>query len=317
MENKLRITTENRTRLETVIPLSTPYLVFIDPCNICNQQCKYCPTGNRDLIRKIGRKQTVMEFDLFRKIIDQFAGFSEKVKTLRLYKDGEPLLNPRFTDMVRYAKDSGYFKQIDTTTNGRLLTEKLSRMIILSGLDKVFISVPTDYDKNYVDNVKYLYANSRDNLVIFTKIAGDFISKNEQQRFMDTFSGICDSAAIEHTAPCWPGFEVEGINKEVGIYGQPVQPDIKVCPYVFYTLSINADGTVDHCFVDWKHDVLLGDLRHDNVVDVWNGQRLYNIRREMLLGNRDKLPNCGVCEHHMYGQPDNIDEYAEELLRRL
>lgn len=36
----MRITTENRTRLETVIPLATPYVIFIDPSNVCNLKLK-------------------------------------------------------------------------------------------------------------------------------------------------------------------------------------------------------------------------------------------------------------------------------------
>ena len=45
-EIKPRITLEGRTRLETVIPLSTPYLVFLDPSDICNQHCAFCPSGD-------------------------------------------------------------------------------------------------------------------------------------------------------------------------------------------------------------------------------------------------------------------------------
>jgi radical SAM protein with 4Fe4S-binding SPASM domain len=257
-----------------------------------------------------------MDWGLYRKIIDQFKEFPEKVKTLRLYKDGEPLLNPRFPDMVRYAKDSGYFERIDTTTNGRLLTFKTSRLLALSGLDKIFISVPRDYDQEYINQITYLRVES--DIEIFVKIAGDFLTPKEIDRFKWTFSCLSDSCTIEHTAPCWPGFEVEGINKEIGIYGQPITPDILVCPYVFYTLTINSNGTVDHCFVDWKNDFLLGDLRKgDTVKEIWNGDKLKSIQWIMLMGKRKYLNNCGVCEHHMYGQPDNIDQYAEQLLKKM
>ncbi len=39
-----------------------------------------------------------------------------------MYKDGEPLLNKRFADMVAYAKESGRVEYIDTTTNGTFLS---------------------------------------------------------------------------------------------------------------------------------------------------------------------------------------------------
>ncbi|GAI93190.1 unnamed protein product, partial [marine sediment metagenome] len=56
-----------------------------------------------------------MDFELYKKIIDDLKEFDAPLKVLRLYKDGEPLLNNRFADMVRYAKGSGVVKYIDTT----------------------------------------------------------------------------------------------------------------------------------------------------------------------------------------------------------
>lgn len=317
MTEKLRITTTDRTNLRDVIPLSTPYLVFIDPSNVCNQQCTYCPTGDHELIKKIGRKNHIMDLEMFKKIIDQFNDFPDQVKTLRLYKDGEPLLNPDFCKMVRYAKESGLFKSIDTTTNGTILDESLIRDLISSGIDKIFLSVPINYTDEYVRNITWLYLPCNNKIEIFAKIAGDFITKEQQDIFMKIFTPITDSCAIEHTAPCWPGYDCDDINTEVGIYGQPVQEDILVCPYVFYSLSINSNGTVSHCFVDWKNDFLLGDLTKTTVKKVWDGGLLRWIRISMLLGNRYMIRNCGTCQHHMYGQPDNIDDFRDELFVKL
>jgi len=321
MNDNLRITTTGRTRLETVIPLATPYLVFLDPSNVCNQQCSYCPTGNRDLIKKMGRKPEKMSFGFALKTLTQLCAFPDRIKTLRLYKDGEPLLNPDFPVIVAYAKSKNKFDNIDTTTNGVLLTHELSRHIVNAGLTKIFISVhPKNIaNKEYMDRINYFYQYSRDhgNCKVFIKTAGDYCSYDERQMFMDIYSEFCDSIAIEHTAPCWPGFEVEGINKEVGIYGQPVQEDIKVCPYLFYSISINSNGTVSPCFVDWKQKMILGDLHTDKLIDIWNGEKLREIRFTHLAGLRHTLSHCGTCEHHMYGQPDNIDQYADELIKKI
>ena len=59
-EFKPRINLEGRTPLETVIPLQTPYVVFVDPASACNFNCKFCPTGHRDLIQK-RLKQVMVE----------------------------------------------------------------------------------------------------------------------------------------------------------------------------------------------------------------------------------------------------------------
>ena len=71
-----------------------------------------------------------MDFELYRKIIDSLGQFKDPIKVIRLYKEGEPLLNPRFAEMVRYAKESGYCLKVDTTINASLLTPKRSLEII-------------------------------------------------------------------------------------------------------------------------------------------------------------------------------------------
>ena len=79
-EFKPRIDLVNRTKLETVVPLSTPYIVFIDPSDQCNFQCKFCPTGDRELMKKTpGRNHGALDFDLYRKIIDDIATFENKL----------------------------------------------------------------------------------------------------------------------------------------------------------------------------------------------------------------------------------------------
>ena len=36
---------KERTRLETVIPLSTPFILYVDPSSACNLKCNFCPCG--------------------------------------------------------------------------------------------------------------------------------------------------------------------------------------------------------------------------------------------------------------------------------
>jgi MoaA/NifB/PqqE/SkfB family radical SAM enzyme len=313
----MRITTENRTRLETVIPLATPYVIFIDPANVCNQKCSYCPTGHPDLLKDTARRPTVMDFRLYEQILYQCEDFPDKIKTLRLYKDGEPLLNPNFADMIAYAKDAGKFIQIDTTTNGLLLNQEVNKQIVHAGLDRINISVPKGYDSEYLANVADLFVTAFDGMHIFAKIAGDYLTEDERHRFLEDFRPITHDCAIEHTAPCWPGFDVDQINLDVGVYGQPLQGEPQVCPYIFYQMAVNADGTVSRCFLDWSYRHIMGNLRSEHIMDVWNGRIFSVLREDNLRMLRHCLMSCCDCQQLKYGMPDNIDPYAEELLRRM
>ncbi len=64
--NELRCA--KRQALEDIVPLPMPFLLFLEPTNQCNFKCKFCPTGNPDLLKEVGRKATSMSMELLKKI---------------------------------------------------------------------------------------------------------------------------------------------------------------------------------------------------------------------------------------------------------
>jgi MoaA/NifB/PqqE/SkfB family radical SAM enzyme len=327
---KPRIELENRTKLETVIPLATPFTLFIDPSDVCNFQCQFCPSGNKKLLKEVHRTPKIMDFDLYKKIIDDICAFDEPLKVLRLYKDGEPLLNPRFTEMIAYAKRRGCAKSIDTTTNGSLLKHEFNQRLIDAGIDRINISVEgvtaehyrtfsrysLDFD-SFVANIRDLYEH-RGGCEICVKICGDTLTEDEKAAFYRIFGDISDRIFIEHVAPCWPEYDMQGItvNSCVGIYGQPIK-EVSVCPYLFYSLSINSDGKASLCFLDWARKLIVGDANVESIKEIWNGNRLYEYRKMHLEMRRKQHPVCGSCGQLTHCLPDDIDAYAGALLERI
>lgn len=328
---KPRINLDERTPLQEVIPLATPFVLFVDPASSCNFQCSFCPTGDRELIKNTGRYQGVMKFDLFKKIIDELSLFPEKIKVLRLYKDGEPLLNKHLADMVRYAKQSGQVPYIDSTTNGTLIEPDRIGPLLEAGLDKINISVDGmnkeqylrftkfDFDfARFVDNIKWLYAN-KGNCEIVIKIPTELISEAQQQEFYQTFGDYCDRIFIENFAPCWPEFDVEqrtGFKITQGIYQQPIIPT-DTCPYIFYSMSVNADGLVSSCFLDWGRKLIIGDCNQQSLPEIWNSESFNKLRIQHLQCQRHQNPVCSNCGQLTHCLPDNIDPYREQLLSKL
>jgi len=326
-----RINLEGRTPLQNVIPLSTPFIVFMDPSSGCNFRCTFCPTGDRELIKETGRFQGIMSFDLFKKLIDDLALFPQNIKVLRLYKDGEPLLNKRLADMIAYAKGSGHVPYVDTTTNGALIDPSRMGPLIEAGLDKINISVygmrreqyqaftKSDFDfDRFVTNVKWLYAH-KGSCEIVIKVPGELITEAERQQFFDTFGDYCDRIFVENFAPCWPQFDVErrmGVTITQGIYQQPISIT-DTCPYIFYAMSVNADGLVSACFVDWGRKLIVGDARSQSLPDIWNSPEFNELRLAHLEGKRKENPVCGHCGQLSHCRPDNIDAYRTELIPKL
>ena len=326
---KPRINLEGRTPLQDVIPLSTPFVVFVDPASACNFLCPFCPTGHRDMIDETGRFQGVMKLPLFQKIIDDLGEFEKPIKVLRMYKDGEPFLNKNLAKMIAYAKKGGFIEYIDTTTNGSLMTPERLGPVLDAGLDKINISVDgmnrdqykefTGFDFDFdafVENVKWLYAN-KGQCEVVVKIPGDLISESQRQEFLDTFGDYCDRIFIENFAPCWPEFDVEahtGIKITQGIYQQPIKPT-DTCPYIFYSMSVNADGLISSCFLDWGRKLIIGDANEQTLKSIWHGNRMNALRRQHLEGKRLANPVCSQCGQLSHCLPDNIDAYRTDLLQ--
>lgn len=223
---------QNRTQLQDVIPLATPFILYLDPSSACNLSCSFCPCGgaHKELWTEEKRGSVgIMDFDLYKKIIDDCQGFPDKIKVLRLYKEGEPLVNKRLPEMIEYAVKSGKFESIDFTTNGTLLNPDVNRKLVKAGLSRINISVEAldekgyqdicnialDYNK-FVDNIRDLYEH-KGNCHIFIKTMVDHSNHQDiEQRFYDLFGDICDEIAIEYIANCWPGFE--NTPEQVNVY---------------------------------------------------------------------------------------------------
>jgi len=111
-----------------------PAFVQIEPVGQCNLRCRMCPIQFRDEGAP-GQPRAYMEFDTFRELIDQFPGMTE----LQLQGLGEPMLHPRFFDMVRHVAQRGI--RVSTNTNMTVMTEAGAQACVTSGLYTLHVSL--------------------------------------------------------------------------------------------------------------------------------------------------------------------------------
>jgi radical SAM protein with 4Fe4S-binding SPASM domain len=319
--------------LMSLLPLNTPLSLHIDPSNACNFRCKFCPTGHPDIINDICHSRGLMDFSLFKKIIDDLADFAEPLQRLHLYKDGEPLLNPNFPAMVRYAKDSGVAQSVETTTNALLLSSDMAQELIDTGLDRIRISIKHVSTEGYlcltkthvefeeiVEKVCILHSKVQSlgyGPLIHVNILDTGLSEEEKAHFLYAFENISDEIHIDALMG-WNRIDLFdfrlGIRPLSGM--NPASPVISrtVCPLPFYSLAINADGIVSACCVDWSHSIVVGDVKSENLLDIWKGDRLRTFRLTQLTGRKRANPVCASCDYvHGLPQTSNLDAYIDRL----
>ncbi|WP_417549947.1 radical SAM/SPASM domain-containing protein [Methylophaga sp.] len=332
-EVKSKLNPENRVELQKVIPLESPFLLYVDPSSACNFRCQFCPTGHIDLIKNSDYKRSLMDLGLFEKLIDGLSEFSQPLKVMRMNKIGEPLLNKQLSEMIALAKNSGRVEHIDLATNGALFTEELLTKMLTAGLDRLNISleginaeqylkhakVKIDFAE-FVRKIKWLYVNKGD-CEVTIKVPGNYLTPDQQSEFYDTFGEHCDRIFVEGIAPIWPGFDVEErsgfeVKMDQGQYQQDLE-EKSVCSYLFYAMAVNSDGTISACCPDWDQKLVIGDLKQQTIKQVWNSEKMQELRLLHLEGQRKMNPVCRDCGHIKYAQVDNIDPYKEVLLNKL
>ena len=119
-----------------------PLAVSVEPGTACNLHCPECPTGAGIL----GRPKGLMPLSLFSSIIEDM---SPELTVLNLYLQGEPLLHPGFTEMVKVASQKNIYTI--TSTNGQVFDRKIAEDLVDNGLSEIYFSLDgvtqTTYEK--------------------------------------------------------------------------------------------------------------------------------------------------------------------------
>lgn len=316
-----------RKKLEDVVPLQAPFTVMIDPCGACNLTCNFCPCNTVE--ENKFERHKMMDYNLFLKVVEDLKEFKGEIKVISLFSYGESLLNPKLPEMIALIKEENLCREIRIMSNGLPLTPKLADKLIHSGLDYFEISLngltAEDYLKDcntivnfgkFYDNMKYFYEKSRGSKTrFFIKTTSLCIHSAEREElFHRLFDPISDDTLVHDVINQWSEFEVkelsaEGNSKDAYAF-QKANHDI--CTYPLTFLGIHSNGQVSPCCVDWNFKVILGDVTTKSVKDIWNGEKLFQLRMKLL--KRERVDFCDGCSFRM---PDSVDTVTEKVMNQL
>ncbi len=114
--------------------LPLPMYAQLEPVGQCNLRCQMCSIQFREDGPPYGAP-AFMPFERFTQTLDELP----ELRELHLQGLGEPMMHPRFFEMVAYAKAKGI--QVTTNSNATLLNDKRAERCVTSGLDRLHVSL--------------------------------------------------------------------------------------------------------------------------------------------------------------------------------
>lgn len=288
-----------------------PMTISIEPTTACNLRCPECPSGLRSFSRDTGN----MKEDFFRKLIDDM---HRQLLWLIFYFQGEPYINPKFLDMVKYAHSRGIYTI--TSTNGHFLDPDNARKTVESGLDRILISVDGSTQEVYQQyrkegKLSTVLEGAR-NLVRAKKDAGSntphiifqmlVVRPNEHQ--IEDVRKLAKEIGVDEvklkTAQVYDysnGNDLIPLQEKYSRYRNDGSGEWKIknkllnqCWKLWHACVITWDGMVVPCCFDKDATHNMGDLKQQSFAEIWKGMS-YQYFRQKLLKGRDKIDICTNC----------------------
>jgi molybdenum cofactor biosynthesis enzyme MoaA len=253
----------------------------------CNGRCAFCP--NSRTLRPIRPGQR-MGWDLYRSVIDQCLALP--VRRFSVYLMNEPMLDPELPERIAYItarrRKPQYVKII---SNGSLLTERLAKGLLDSGLDKLKISVQSLKAETYWQIMHLHLEGTLRHIDRFLelKAQGAYPRPVLEIAMVDSPQTHAEiPAARRYWKQRGIRFAVQSMENRAdhagireALSGAEHLRDFTHCRRVAEQIYVLADGRMVQCCADWEQRSVMGDLNQEKLADIWRGRRYAECRRRI------------------------------------
>jgi len=270
-----------------------PLHVLVEPSSVCNLRCVMCFQSDESF--RAAPYAGMMSLELFKKIVDE--SVDNGLRALTISGRGEPLLNRNIGAMLEYA--SGKFFDFKINTNATVLTEKLARAILSSGVTDLVLSIdsadPQQYAKirvggNFETVVKNVAALRKMREEEFPGSplrvrvsAVKVLPEQDMERYTSFWGAYADD--VSYTSM------IDRADTYNNLQGQRTT----FCERLWHRLYIWFDGGASPCDYDYKSLLNVGNVTAAGVRAVWLGERLRQLRETHERGERGTLTPCDRC----------------------
>jgi len=277
------------------IVTSFPTHLDIELSDACNLRCVMCIQGIEDGVKGAGD----MDTGFAKALIDQ--GVPHGLRSIKVNWRGEPALHRDLVEVIRYAKSKGIL-DVQMNTNGIPYTPGRIREIILTGLDRVIISIDGATKETYERiRVRASYEKLRENVILFWKIRNElgrvkpFIriqmvrmkdNAHEVTQFIEMWKPYVDDIRIS---------DVSNRGQGDASVGDQVPVARARCPQPWQRMIVARDGRVLPCCSDWHMEWIIGDAKKQRLDEIWHGKAMGELRQLLRERKLDEYAPCNHC----------------------
>ena len=289
-----------------------PAVIQLQTINACNASCIMCPYPLFKKEFPRGR----MDDELFDKVIAEIAERRE-VHTFVPMLQNEPFLDKKLFDRI------GRFKQltrgrveVELVTNGAFLTVDAIERIREVELDVLDISLDAvsrqtyeririglDFDE-VIAGVERVIDARLPHTSVFVRMVKLRDNAHEVRKFAARWRARGIPVFIytaNNRVGALPQFDEklrltrEQVPLLQRLGRRAARAWLGHCPAPFATTDILHDGSVLLCAHDWARKEILGNVRTQTIAEIWNGERMKEIRAAVHRRAYQTLPACRDC----------------------
>lgn len=273
-----------------------PKYLQIEATDRCNARCQMCTksiTTNEHI--------STMSRTLFDKLADELREYADWIEMISVYWMGESLLDKELEYKIKRLKEIG-IKCVSLSTNGALLSKERCESILEAGLDDLRFSIDSIHKDVYESIRRGLsFEKVLENAQQAIKLRNVLQPETHIRIRMVDLKENHDE--IEDYKRFWEKYLTPG--DMIQIIPQHTKWDVRnelskywnttPCVSLFSTMIINAEGRVGLCCLDSEFEEELGDVSMQTIKEVWNGEKLQEIRKLHLENKRDAIAMCAGC----------------------
>lgn len=310
MKNQLAMLLDNAEWLKKIISerkrrfleKRPPSIVQVETTTACNAECIMCPHN------KISRAKGHLEFEIYKKVVDECSQYSPYLKTFFPFLNGELFLTPDWDKYLSYGIGKLPFAEVGIFTNGSLLhTGNIDKLINIKP-DWINISFDGTSKETYEtirrklkfdiveSNILQLIAKRDASGLSKPRVTISIVEMEQTKpglsKFFSKWSSVVDKVTVEPYSN-WIDIK-EGITHDVK------RGHRKPCSRLWYNFTVLNSGDVVICCLDYNGEIVIGNIKKQSVKEIWAGEKMAELRKLHLRRQFSQIPLCKNCNFGVY-----------------